>query len=57
MYRINSYTESGGDEINNLVARIEKLKKNKAIEVEETNFLLTCPEIKPTGDHLKGRLE
>ena len=52
-----SNIENADDEINNLVARIERLKKNKAIEVEEINFLLTCPEIKPSGDHLKGRPE
>ena len=52
-----SNIENADDEINNLVARIERLKKNKAIEVEETRFLLTCPEIKPSGDHLKGRPE
>ena len=52
-----SNIENADDEINNLVARIERLKKNKAIEVEEINFLLTCQEIKPSGDHLKGRPE
>jgi len=52
-----SNTESGDEKIDNLVARIERLKKNKAIEVEEVRFLLTCPEVKPSGDHLKGRPE
>jgi len=50
-----SNIESGDNEIDNLVARIDKLKKNKATEVEEINFLLTCPEVKPSGDHIKGK--
>ena len=52
-----SNIENADDEINNLVARIERLKKNKAIEVDDVKFWLTCPEYKPSGDHLKGRLE
>ena len=52
-----SNIENTDDEINNLVARIERLKKNKAIEVEESRFLLTCPEVKPSCDYLKGRPE
>ena len=52
-----SNIENTDDEINNLVARIERLKNNKAIEVEEAKFLLTCPEVKLSGDHLKGRPE
>jgi len=43
------------DEINNLVVRIDRLKKNKAVEVEEIRFLLTCPEVKLSGDHEKGK--
>jgi len=52
-----SKIENVDDEINNLVLKIDRLKKNKAEEVEEIRFWLTCPEYKPSGDHLKGRPE
>ena len=44
-----SKIENVDDEINNLVLKIDRLKKIR--------FWLTCPEYKPSGDHLKGRPE
>ena len=49
-----SNTENG-DEVDNLVARIDRLKENKEKELEDVNFWLTCPEYKPSGDHVKGK--
>ena len=52
-----SNTESGDEKIDNLVVRIERLKEEKEKEIDDVKFWLTCPEYKPSGDHLKGRLE
>jgi len=45
------------DEINNLVLKIDRLKEKKEKELEDVNFWLTCPEYKPSGDHVKGKPE
>ena len=52
-----SNTESGDEKILNLVVTIERLKEKKEKEIDDFKFWLTCPEYKPSGDHLKGRLE
>lgn len=52
-----SNIENVDDEINNLVLKIDRLKKNKAEEVEEIRFLSTCPEVKLSRDYIPGKPE
>ena len=52
-----SKIENVDDEINNLVLKIDRLKKNKAKEVEEIRFLSTCPEVKLSRDYIPGKPE